>query len=241
MTAGSEPVRLPTTPRIADEVHDLHRRTVDIAQHGRQLGRRRFRRELREAKQAEADLLRVLGFDDYGGFLEANDGQHDRVESNTPSSDRTTPSTVVDIDLTKDAKETEERLRRVLERVQQARSGEGAEERVDELFARVGALDEELAEARFTLSRLRDGAKAATLDVAVTGAVDGLVNGLREVRVCLELALAERAEAERLRVAAAAEAQRLLEAARADAVALTREALAIVDRLTRRVDDGPAI
>jgi len=231
-------------PRIADEVHELHRRTVNLAENGRQLGRRRFRRELREAEQAEADLLRVLGYDDYDEFLEANEERREHVEPKPPSAEPAPPAPVapvVDIDLTKDAHETEERLQRVLERVHEARRAEATEERVDELFARVSALDEELAEARFTLSRLRDGAKAATLDAAVTGAVDALVNGLREVRACLELARAERAEAERLRADAAAEAQRLLEAARADAVALTREALAVVDRLTRRVDDGPAI
>src|SRR4051812_27467973 len=57
------------SPKIIDEVLELHDRTVRLGRGVSGSRGRRARKERREAREAETDLLRVLGFSNYEEFV----------------------------------------------------------------------------------------------------------------------------------------------------------------------------
>jgi hypothetical protein len=137
--------RGPLAPRIVAQVRELHENVVVLSQQAGGFASRQGRRELKEARQSESDLLRVLGFDSYDEFeravstvgvddeavvivLDDVPGQGQRAGRLTP--DDAAPS------------EIEARA---------ARAGD-----LDGFRVRVGAFEEELAEVRFELMRMRD-------------------------------------------------------------------------------------
>jgi hypothetical protein len=70
-TRPSAQARVALSSRVINDMRQLHARTQAIEEHGRGRG---VRRELREARQAEADFLRFLGFETYPEFeVEAAD------------------------------------------------------------------------------------------------------------------------------------------------------------------------
>jgi hypothetical protein len=61
--------RAQISPRIVAQVNELHGRAVGLDARGLSIFKRRLRRERRDARQAEADLLRGLGFARYDDFV----------------------------------------------------------------------------------------------------------------------------------------------------------------------------
>jgi hypothetical protein len=57
------------SPRIVAQVNQVHRRAAALDARGVRIFERRLRRERRNARQAEADLLRGLGFASYDEFV----------------------------------------------------------------------------------------------------------------------------------------------------------------------------
>ncbi len=292
MTAG-EPVprAVPLAPKIVNEVHELHERSASLVREASGLRGRRNRRERKEARDAENDLLRVLGFDSYAAFAAAVDPpvglqapelslvEVDVVhvtESEGQSDDRSLEDRALD-EVVREARQTEAALLRVLSDDGrrsvpgvEARVGSGADAPADlvaDLHARVSAFEEEMAETRFELHRVRDELRGRTVgagpdtapsdgaahDVSVQAAAVALAQVAAEMRSLCELLREERAavaalattaraqaelvldaarlDAQAVRDAAAADARAVLDQARADAVALTRNAISTVDGL----------
>ena len=199
------------SPKIVAEVRALHAAATELAQHGNAFIGRRSRRDARDARHAEADLLRILGFDDYDEFAQA-------------TSETDVPHAVERLGHRADSAP----LRIVAERNHEASQAAAALEwpatnrdaRIDELRLRVEECEEELAEARFEVRRQRD-------------VVRELQALQRERAEMIAIVQSARDEARRIREDAAAEASRILDQARAEAVALTRDALVTVDGLRR--------
>ena len=165
------------SPKIIDEVRELHDRTVSLGRDVSGARGRRARRERREAREAETDLLRVLGFANYDEFAAAvaePEGDPDAAPEppglslvepvGAPSPTDAAPGAAVvvpDDEVALDARRTEAALLRVL---RSERRGEPAQVAADEhpademaaLHARIALFEEELAETRFELRRVRD-------------------------------------------------------------------------------------
>src|SRR5690349_880558 len=60
------------SPRIVAQVNQVHRRVAALEGRGVGIFERRLRRERRNARQAEADLLRGLGFASYDDFFRSS-------------------------------------------------------------------------------------------------------------------------------------------------------------------------
>jgi hypothetical protein len=275
----------PLAPKLIAEVRDLHDRNVALTREAGGPRGRRGRRERREARDAENDLLRALGFASYEAFLAYVDGPP------KPAPGVLTPApaivSLVDEPATAgpatalDAEETEAALLRVLRG--ERRTAEPApvdddgsifDERVHgltssgglaDLHARIAYFEEELAETRFELGRVRDRLrKAPDADEPepaspITGGAEALVQAAAELRSLCDLLRTERAEvaslganaraeaeqilasarldAQRLRDEAATAARAVLDQASADAVALTRNAISTVDGLRRLAEE----
>jgi len=257
-------------PRIAAEVRELHSRVVGLEQETGRFRGRRFRRDLRDARHAEADLLRVLGYTNYDDFATASGGATGETT--------TDPAEPTVVDPAKDARETEERLLRILGRADREPAsptgvpttgsvlGDAGSPAppprdavdVDELYRRIGALEEEVAEARFELQRIGqafdtrrwtndddsircdsepEGAKLLEL----LDEVSSLLAGMRHERAELAtLKLSAWEEAERLRSEAANEARDLLQRAQHEAMALAKEALRAIELLVRATNPACA-
>jgi hypothetical protein len=248
------------TLRVAAEVHELHDRVESLAKGSGRFPPLRFRRDLRDARQAEADLLRVLGFESYAAF----------VAVHGPRSAPLSPVASVpgpgDGEASDDAREIEARLSRVLGRAKsgdlfidargatpdraghaQAAAARRGDSSVEELSLRVSALEEELAEARFEIVRLRNEVADRRRDemlrtVAQRGDVGSLVANiaavLGELRMHLEGARMDRVEAERRRDDAEAEARRILDQASGDTLAILHNAITTLDRFLRNQMSG---
>jgi hypothetical protein len=240
----------PLAPKIVAEVRELHERSVEAAREARG---RRGRRERREAREAENDVLRALGFAGYGAFVAFVDGvesepgetAHEAPELSLVESAEPPP-------LALDAQQTEAALLRVLrsegrtppravDRPDREPDASPADQQsrndlVEDLHARVAAFEEELAEARFELRRVRDELRVhqeatATpegpdLSGAVREAASGLALAAAELQSLSEFLRGERGELAALGVSARAEAEQILDAARADAQREREEAAA---------------
>jgi hypothetical protein len=239
--AGSR--REQVAPKIVSEVHELHRRTVEVARRAGGRRGRRNRRERREAMEAESDLLRVLGFESYEAFeacaARANEGDGDAgITGAAPPTlslvDDASSGTEVD------ARETEAALLRVLRAGATAPSVTRRDAPSDdELRTRVALFEEELAETRFELLTLRDrvreflreaadaeAAQDEPVDDAVPAAASALIQVAAELRGLCALLREERAGIAALGADARLEAERLLDGARVDAQRLCDEAAA---------------
>jgi hypothetical protein len=272
----------PLGPRLIAEVRDLHDRNVALSRDAGGPRGRRGRRQRKDARDAENDMLRVLGFPTYEAFLTFVDGPSEPVASPVTSGGGATLSLVEQPAAASsaaglDAEETEAALLRVLHG---ERRGPGSVPVDDEpsvaddevrglvapggladLHARIAYFEEELAETRFELGRMRDRLRGAPEDDEtepanpIPAAADALVQAAAELRSLCELLRTERAEIAAFGANARGQAEQILEAARldaqllrdeaataaravldqasADAVALTRNAISTVEGLRR--------
>jgi hypothetical protein len=268
----------PIAPKLVAEVRDLHDRNVTLSRDAGGPRGRRGRRERREARDAENDLLRVLGFPSYEAFVAFVD-----PPKPNPTATGATLSLVDELPepsagsaAALDAEETEAALLRVLNgsRHTSDPAPDPDDAAVDDellrrtapggladLHARIAFFEEELAETRFELGRVRDRLRDTPEPNrpeppnAIPGAAEALAQVAAELRSLCELLRSERAEllslgaiaraqaeqilesakleAQQLRDAAAADARAVLDQASADAVALTRNAISTVDGLRR--------
>jgi hypothetical protein len=287
--AGTPPVdvtaRTPLGPRLIAEVRDLHDRNVALSREAGGPRGRRGRRQRREARDAENDMLRVLGFPSYEAFLTHVDGPppvHAALTSGTgmtlslveepPAATASSAATELD------AEETEAALLRILHGERRGTAPVPVDEPsiaedevprlpppggLADLHARIAYFEEELAETRFELGRMRDRlCKAPDPDPdeaeganPIPAAAEALVQAAAELRCLCELLRTERAEIAALGGNARAQAEQILEAARldaqllreeaataaravldqasADAIALTRNAISTVEGLRR--------
>ena len=255
------------SPKIVDEVRELHERAVRLGRDVSGARGRRARRERREAREAETDLLRVLGFANYNEFVVAIDGpalldRHEPDEVAPPElslvetvPDEPAPADAPVADVALDARRTEAALLRVL---RSERRGEPARAAADEhpadeladLHARIAVFEEELAETRFELRRVRDELRGraavparSDADTAAPGGdapavldappevLDALAQTAAELRALGESLRAERMELAGLAATARAEAERLLAQARADAQRIRDDAAAEANAL----------
>jgi hypothetical protein len=210
------------SPKIVGELRELHAHAEEIANAVGPLSNRRARRELREARHAESDLLRVLGFDSFDEFDAAT------TDVEAPVLRAVEPVTLAPEPPT-----------------QSPRQNPLMQQEVDALRARVGLIEEELAEARFELKELREGGRTAnppTHDDAVNEERSALIEVSTELRLLSELLRRERAEAAEIRLSAHQEADRiigraeevareLIEAAREQAAGSLREAAVTLEGL----------
>jgi hypothetical protein len=234
------------TPRVLAEVRGLHNRTAGLARGAGNLRGRQARRERRDAREAESDLLRVLGFGSYEQFVAAI-GEPPR---------ETTERSVVQADgagASLDAQPGEPARLRVSGNGARGtarsdaglgRNGEMNDEEVtpgivEDLHSRVAAAEEELAETRFELMKVRDelrGRRDSHASPAVDGAglavqtAAGLVEAVRELRSLCELLREERTELVSLGERGRVEAERIVAEARLDAQR-EREEAAVEARL----------
>jgi hypothetical protein len=278
MTARTTPL----APKLVSEVRDLHDRNVALSRDAGGPRGRRGRRERREARDAENDLLRVLGFPSYEAFVLYVDGPVKAAPAAASADTGVTLSLVDELperasgSAALDPEETEAALLRVLhgERARpdhvvvvsdadpdDAVSPPPSPGGLADLHARIAYFEEELAETRFELGRVRDrvrnvpDADEPDGEGAIPAAAEALVQAAAELRSLCELLRTERAELASFGANARAEAERILDAARydaqqlrdeaastaravldqasADAVALTRNAISTVDGLRR--------
>jgi hypothetical protein len=159
----------PLAPKIVAQVRELHETVVALSGNTSGFGSRQARRELKEARQSESDLLRVLGFQSYDEFVRvlAEGGELGEAANDSTGCDG---EVVVVIDEAADgtattrldeARRTEVELRRVVDDMTKKADAAGSPSRarsseLDEFRERVGAFEEELAEVRFELLRMRD-------------------------------------------------------------------------------------
>jgi cell division septum initiation protein DivIVA len=246
----------PLAPKIVSEVRELHERCAELARDGRG---RKGRRDRREAREAETDLLRALGFANYEAFMAvvgarnadldgiASDDfplaeeQPDEPEREAPGLSLVEPPAPSALD----AKETEAALIRVIRgegrtprppRPTPNDDAQPSAELIADLHARVAAFEEELAETRFELRRVRDELRSRSdsppipespdLSGAVREAAAGLAVAAGEMRSLCELLREERGELAALAATARANAEQLLQLARVDAQRVTDEAAA---------------
>jgi len=282
MTPAEATARVtPLAPRVVAEVRDVHDRNVALSREAGGPRGRRGRRERRDARDAENDLLRALGFPSYEAFLTFVEGPP--KEASAPAAAGVTLSLVDDLPeraAALDAEETEAALLRVLhsERSRPDRASvvtdSGADADVSvrpapgdlaDLHARIAYFEEELAETRFELGRVRDRLRSAPdpeepdQGGVMPVAAEAFVQAIAELRSLCELLRTERAELASLGANARAEAAQILDAARqeaqqlrneaataaravldqasADAVALTRNAISTVDGLRRLAEE----
>jgi hypothetical protein len=271
----------PLGPRLIAEVRDLHDRNVALSREAGGPRGRRGRRQRKDARDAENDMLRVLGFPTYEAFLTFVDPSPEPVTPGVTAGGGATLSLVEEppsaassaADL--DAEETEAALLRVLhgERpgpVPVDDEPSAADDQVRrlptpgglaDLHARIAYFEEELAETRFELGRMRDRFRGAPVPEEVEpanpipAAAESLVQAAAELRSLCELLRSERAEIAAFGANSRAQAEQILEAARldaqllrdeaataaravldqasADAVALTRNAISTVEGLRR--------
>jgi cell division septum initiation protein DivIVA len=253
---------LELSPKIVDEVRELHERTVRLGREANGPRGRRGRRERRDAREAEADLLRVLGFANYTDFITevGARGRALEVTAGEPaprglSLVETVPDDIVtlddvtlDDDLVLDARQTEAALLRVLRserrgaRARVAANEHPADDFAD-LHARIAVFEEELAETRFELRRVRDELRARSEGSApsepATAALGGdapavlvaLAQTAAELRALGESLRVERMELAGMAATARAEAERLLDQARADAQRIRDDAAAEANAL----------
>ena len=147
-------------PRIVSQVQELHENVVVLAQQmGGGFSSRQARRDLREARQSESDLLRVLGFETYEEFERAvhsdapegngaeSNGQRDAGERTDHEDDL-----VIVLDESSNQPAHDLDLVAALER----ETAVATRRELDSFRIRVGAFEEELAEVRFEMMRMRD-------------------------------------------------------------------------------------
>src|SRR5262245_48666023 len=168
----------PLAPRLVAEVRDLHDRNVALSRESGGPRGRRGRRERREARDAENDLLRVLGFASYDAFVVYVDGPKPAADGDGPGPTAGVTLSLVDelpdsgpgSAAALDAEETEAALLRVLNGERRAPGRPTAEDDdtaeaelsrpapggLADLHARIAYFEEELAETRFELGRVRD-------------------------------------------------------------------------------------
>ncbi|HEV7525799.1 MAG TPA: hypothetical protein VGP92_12590 [Acidimicrobiia bacterium] len=262
-TLGVRPIWL--TERIVGEVEALHRHASGAAAAIKPLSGRRARRSLRAAREAESDMLRVLGFDSYADFAGA---VGKRALTAVPGRfDASIGKPAPDVDLV-EAQNTEAALLRVLHRLdddngpaRRTRPHEAVALRpvsdepgrgvVDELRGRVAAFEEELAESRFELRSMRDELRGrrrsspenppAEIGGLLQDTATGLAQAAAELRALGELLRAERAELVAFVERARSEAERTLEQARVEAEATRENAAADARRVFERaLDDAVA-
>ena len=210
------------TPRVLAEVRGLHNRTASLARDAGNMRGRRARRERRDALEAENDLLRVLGFGSYEQFVAA---------IGEPPRAATEPSVVEPDGAGRLRVSGNGALGPARSDAGLGRNGETNAEEVtpgivEDLHSRVAAAEEELAEARFELVKVRDELRERR-DSHALPEVDGdglsvqaaadLVQAVRELRSLCELLRDERAELASLGERCRVEAERILAEARLDA------------------------
>jgi hypothetical protein len=233
------------TPKVIAEVEELHGRSEEIERETGGRGRR-ARHELRVAREAESDLLRVLGFESYGQFATVVAAA--ASAPSTPAPQVAADAPVAESraeDLARDAEQTEAGLLNVLRTLHAVDDQPG--EIVEVPPAPVAVSDPDAPVAVDTPDDDR-------VEVVVEAAAVALLQATQELRALGELLRDERAEitalgarsravadeilaearrdAQRIRDEAAAEA-RELDDARAAAMALTRNAIVTVDGLRR--------
>ncbi len=182
------------------------------------LGGRRARRELREARQAEADLLRVLGFENYDEFAST-------AEPIPPSATMKQQTSQP--------------------RPEAARSD--ADESIDALCRRVAMCEEELAQARHAIALLRDELRTARTPEPIDGLADARAavfqtcaelnraceELVREREALSETRIAAETAAEETIAAAGEVARRIIEEAQQHAVNAVRDATVTLDGVRR--------
>jgi hypothetical protein len=133
--------RGPLSPRIVAEVRELHENVVALSQQAGGFPSRPGRRELKDARQSENDLLRVLGFDSYDEFERVVNIVGVEDESVAAGGYHDEAVIVLD-EVVNDRSPVAELVTNPTE--------------LDAFRGRVGAFEEELAEVRFELMRMRD-------------------------------------------------------------------------------------
>jgi hypothetical protein len=181
---GNGAARAHLSPRITAELNELHRRTVELDASGRALFKRRLRRERRDARYAEADLLRGLGFASYDEFVRVSrtvSGPHGEVEHLSEITMLHARISLLEEELA-EAKFAIKSMGKALGTSEQRRQSSGSEAELEVLR---GALDDAAREVTLfseavrregeELARAREAVVAMTRDARVT------VEGLRRI------------------------------------------------------------
>jgi hypothetical protein len=241
------------TSRVIAEVRELHDRAVELERETGPLSGRRARQELRGARVAEGDLLRVLGFASFGQFAAAVDEMGAQTDLGEPE----LPLGVDEGDegdaAALDPEQTEADLIRALHDFHagaghvDADAGDSVDVRdrvepgdvTDAVPDRVAELEEQLEQARFELRELRDELDARTemratyetsggdgVGAVIEAAAAGMLQATEELRRLGELFREEREAIESLGARARVAAEEILDQARADAQRTRDEAAA---------------
>jgi len=215
-SVGGRSAGVRIAPKVIEEMNNLHARSQELAGNVPMLGGRRARRELRDARQAEHDLLRVLGFDCYEEFASTA-----LAIPPPPTVEATSPQSAAEVVV--------------------------VSSHDDELWSRLAACEEELAQARHAISLLRDDLREARLRDPADGLADARAAVFQTCaelsRACEELvherevlaeirAVAE-AEAKTTIAAAAEAARRIVEDAQQRAVNAVRDAAVTLEGVRR--------
>jgi len=196
-------------------MNDLHARSEELAGNVRVLGSRRVRRALRDARQAESDLLRVLGFDGYDDFM--------------TTAQPTAPPTMTEVEPGSQPRPQFEAA--------------DPRESIDALWTRLAACEEELAQARHAVSLLREELKSARTPAVIDGLADARAavfetcaelsqacdELVQERKALLEIRAAAEAAAKELIAAAGEAAREIVEEAQQRAVNAVRDATVTLD------------
>jgi len=242
---GSEAVQrgVALTPKVIAEVQELHARIAELD--GGAGGRgRKVRHELRMAREAEQDLLRVLGFDSYhqfstvvAAFASASEPApvHTDAPAPEPEAAASVESTPPAPSLADEAKQTEAELLNLLRsrtaddelvEVEIEIETEATFDEAFELRVRVAALEAELGRAGFELQEMRaelvarEEVRAHADAAGVSAVVDaaaGLVQATQELKALGELLRDERARIESLGAETRQLAEQMLDDARREA------------------------
>jgi hypothetical protein len=221
------PARVRLAPKVIAEMNDLHARSQELASDVRRLGGRRARRELRDARQAESDLLRVLGFDGYDDFVSTTQTM--------------TPETPPEVELPASRPYAEVVV-------------EDSHATIDELWRRLAACEEEIAQARHAMALLRDDLKTVRNPALTDGLADARAavfetcaelsraceELVRERKALTEVRAVAEAAAEEIIAAAGETARQIVEEARQRAVNAVRDATVTLEGV-RRLTNLPEI
>jgi uncharacterized protein YhaN len=224
-SVGGRSAGVRMAPKVIEEMNNLHARSQELAGNVPILGGRRARRELRDARQAERDLLRVLGFDSYEEFASTAP-----ETPPLPTVEATSPRSAADVVV--------------------------VSSHDDELWSRLAACEEELAQARHAISLLRDDLRAARLRDPADGLADARAavfqtcaelnracdELVRERQVLTEVRAAAEAEARATIAAAAEAARRIIDDAQQCAVNAVRDAAVTLEGARRLTElrEAPA-
>jgi hypothetical protein len=241
---------VPLTSKVIAEVEELHERCVQLERDSGGRGRK-ARHELRGAREAESDLLRVLGFDSYGQFTIAVEGMDPSAEDADQAAAMEEPQRASQ---TLDAQKTEAELLRVINDLhadaRDTPDAPGAPDVVEVVIVAevrdapaepgtdaIPELESDESGVEFVVAAAAAALLEATQELRALGELlrderaELAALGARSRATAEEILEEARADAQRIRDEAAAEARAELEQARAAAIELTRNAVVTVDGL----------